>query len=157
MSELVLTKTPTGALVPADAPSAEFIQRLKIGSSLRGEFKRQRNPKFHRKAFALFQLAFDVWDAPVLEYRGQPVAKNFDRFRRDLTILAGHYEAATNLRGEVRLEAKSLSFGSMDDNEFGKVYASILSVVWERVLKAHGYKSAAAVDEIVERLLGFEA
>lgn len=156
MTELVLTRTPSGALVPADAPSAEFVQKLKVGSGLKGEFKRQRNPRFHRKVFALFQLAYDIWDAPVLEYRGQPVAKNFDRFRRDLTILAGHYEAATNLRGEVRLEAKSLSFGSMDDDEFATVYASILNVVWDRVLKAHGYKTAAEVDHIVENLLRFE-
>jgi len=156
MTELVLTRTPSGALVPADAPSAEFVQKLKVGSGLKGEFKRQRNPRFHRKVFALFQLAYDIWDAPVLEYRGQPVAKNFDRFRRDLTILAGHYEAATNLRGEVRLEAKSLSFGAMDDEEFSEVYTSILTVVWERVLKAHGYKSAAEVDHIVENLLRFE-
>lgn len=157
MSELMLTKTPTGALVPADAPSAEFIQRLKIGSGLRGEFKRQRNPRFHRKALALFKLAFDMWDAPELEYRGQPVAKKFDSFRRDLTILAGHYEAVTNLRGEVRLEAKSISFANMDESDFENVYSSILNVVWDRVLKAHGYASAAQVDHIVDELLRFEA
>ncbi len=157
MTELVLTRTPAGALAPADAPSAEYIQKLKAGAGIRGEFKRQRNPRFHRKAFALFNLAFDCWDAPELEYKGQAVAKDFDQFRKDLTILAGHYEPVTNLKGEVRLIAKSLSFANMDEDEFGKVYAAILAVVWERVLKAKGYKSAAAVDEIVERLLGFES
>jgi hypothetical protein len=157
MTELVLTKTPTGALVPADGPSAEFIQKLKIGAGLRGEFKRQRNIRFHRKMFALFNFAFDMWGAPELEYKGHPVAKSLDRFRRDLTILAGHYEAVTNLRGEVRLEAKSLSFSNMDEAEFETVYSSILKVVWERVLRAHGYGSAAEVDRIVEELLRFEA
>lgn len=157
MTELVLTRTPSGSLAPADGPSAEFISKLKIGAGLRGEFKRQRNPKFHRKAFALFNMAFDLWDAPELEYRGQPVAKNFDRFRRDLTILAGHYEAATNLRGEVRLEAKSLSFGSMSEEEFAQVYAGILAVVWDRVLRSKGFGSSADVDRVVEELLRFEA
>ena len=35
-----------------------------------------RNVKFHRKAFSLFKLAFDVWE-PVtpLEYKGQPVER----------------------------------------------------------------------------------
>ncbi len=157
MTELVLTRTPAGALAPADAPSAEYIQKLKAGAGIRGEFKRQRNPRFHRKAFALFNLAFDVWDAPALEYKGQPVAKDFDQFRKDLTILAGHYEAVTNLKGEVRLIAKSLNFSNMGEDEFGTVYAAILAVVWERILKAKGYKSAASVDDIVERLLGFES
>ncbi len=156
MSELVLCKTPTGALIPADGPSAAFVQRLKVGAGLRGEFKRQRNPKFHRKVFALFQLAFDLWDAPALEWRGQPVAKNFDRFRRDLTILAGHYEAVTTLRGEVRLEAKSLSFANMDEDEFEGVFRSILATVWEKVLRAKGYESTAEVERVVAELLRFE-
>jgi hypothetical protein len=157
MTELVLTRTPSGALAPADGPSAEFVQKLKAGAGLRGEFKRQRNPKFHRKAMALLTFAYDLWDAPELEYNGQPVAKAFDRFRKDLTILAGHYEAVTNLKGEVRLEAKSLSFANMGEDEFAAVYAGILNVVWERVLKAKGYKSAAEVDHIVENLLRFES
>ena len=157
MSELVLTKTPAGALAPADAPSAEYVQRMKIGAGIHGSFKRQRNPRFHRKAFALFAFAYDLWDAPELEYKGQPVAKNFDRFRRDLTILAGHYDAVTNLRGEVRLEAKSLSFGSMGEEEFGQVYASVLNVAFERVLKAKGYGSADEVDRIVDELARFDS
>ena len=157
MTELVLTRTPAGALAPADAPSAEYIQKLKAGASIRGEFKRQRNPRFHRKAFALFNLAFDVWDAPELEYKGQPVAKDFNRFRKDLTILAGHYEAVTNLRGEVRLEAKSLNFSNMPEDEFATVYKAILAVVWDRVLRSRGYNSADEVDSIVENLLRFDA
>lgn len=157
MTELVLTRTPSGALAPADGPSAEFVGKLKIGAGLRGEFKRQRNPRFHRKAMALLTLAFDAWDTPALEYKGQPVAKDFDRFRKDLTIIAGHYEAVTNLRGEVRLEAKSLSFANMGEDEFSMVYAAILAVVWDRVLKAKGYKSASEVDRIVEELLRFES
>jgi hypothetical protein len=157
MSELVLCKTPGGALIPADGPSAAFIQHLKVGAGLRGEFKRQRNPKFHRKVFALFQLAFDLWDAPELKYRGQQVAKNFDRFRRDPTILAGHYEAVTNLKGEIRLEAKSLSFASMGEDEFKQVFRSILTAVWERILKAKGYGSTAEVERVVAELLRFDS
>lgn len=156
MTELALAKTPTGALIPMDAPSAAFLQALKTGAGLRGEFKRMRNPKFHRKAFALFGLAFDTWDAPELEYAGRPVAKNFNRFRKDLTILAGYYEAVTNLRGEVRLEAKSLSFGAMGEEEFEQVYRSVLAVIWDKVLRAKGYTSPSEVDRVVEELLRFE-
>lgn len=156
MTELLLRRTPSGALAPADGPSAEFIQRLKIGAGLRGEFKRQRNPRFHRKVFALFQLAFDLWEAPALEYRGQPVAKSFDRFRKDLTILAGHYEAVTTLRGEVRLEPKRLNFANMGEEEFEAVFRGVLGVVWERVLKDRGYSSTDEVDRVVEELLRFE-
>lgn len=156
MTDLVLTKAPSGALLPADSAAQEYIARLKVGQALHGKFTRQRNPRFHRKAFALFKLAFDAWDSPALEYRGQPVAKDFDRFRRDLTILAGHYEAVTNLRGEIRLEAKSLSFGAMDDDEFAEVYRGILNVVWSKVLRDCGYARPEDVERVVEELLRFE-
>jgi len=157
MTVITLTRTPSGALAAADEETREFVARLKMGAGLRGDFKRQRNPRFHRKAFALFKFAFDLWDAPALEYKGQPVAKDLDRFRKDITILAGHYESAVNLRGEVRLEAKSLSFSNMAEDEFEAVYRSILNVVWDRVLKSKGYGSAADVDRIVEELLRFDS
>lgn len=156
MTELVLTKTPGGALLPADPASAEFLRKLKVGAGLRGDFKRQRNPLFHRKVFALFNFAFDLWDAPELEYKGQPVEKNFDRFRKDLTILAGFYEAVTNLRGEVRLEPKSLSFSNMDEAEFEEVFKAILNVTWTHILQAKGYESPERVETIVQHLLRFE-
>lgn len=156
MSDLVLTKTPAGALAPADEPTAEYIRKLRMGVPLHGEFTRMRNPQFHRKAFALFKLAFEAWDAPALEYRGEPVAKDFDRFRRDLTILAGHYEAVTNLRGEVRLEAKSLKFARMSEDEFETVYRGVLNTVWEKLLRQKGYANPAAVDAVINELMRFE-
>lgn len=156
MTELVLAKTAGGALVPVDPDSAAFVAKLKVGAGVRGKFKRQRNLKFHRKAFALLWFAFDMWDAPQLEYQGQRVAKNFDRFRKDVTILAGFYTAVTNFRGEVRLEALSLSFDAMGDDEFERVYKAILGVVWERVLRAKGYDSPEKVQAIVDELLRFE-
>lgn len=156
MTELAVIKTPTGALAPADQQTADFVAKLKLGQGLHADFKRVRDIVKHRRGFALLQFAFEMWDAPQLEYEGQPVAKNFDRFRKDVTILAGHYTSTVNLRGEIRLEAKSLSFGSMDDTEFAQVYKNILGVVWDRILKAKGYDNPEVVDAIVDRLLRFE-
>jgi hypothetical protein len=156
MSELVLTRTPGGALAPADGPTAEYISKMKLGAGLRGEFKRARDLTKHRRMWALFNFAFDQWDAPALEYEGQPVAKSLDRFRRDLIILAGHYTSTVNLRGEVRLEAKSIAFANMAQDEFDLLYRAILNVVWDRIFKAKGYASPDAVNEIVDELLRFE-
>lgn len=156
MTELVLTKTPSGALAPADGPSADYVGKMKLGAGLRGEFKRARDILKHRRMWALFNFAFDMWDAPQLEYQGLPVAKQLDRFRKDVTILAGYFEAVTNLRGEVRLEAKSIAFANMAQDEFDTLYRAVLNVVWERILKAKGYADPAAVDAIVDQLLRFE-
>ena len=150
------TKTPGGALAPADSETVAFLATLKFGQGVRADVKRARDIQKHRRMFALFNFAFDLWDAPQLEYEGQPVAKNFDRFRKDVTILAGFYDAVTNLRGEVRLEAKSLAFHNMGEEEFQRVYRAVLGVVWERILKAKGYESQEKVDAIVQELLRFE-
>ena len=150
------TKTLSGALAPADSETAAFLARLKLGQGLRAEVKRARNILFHRRMFALLNFAFDLWDCPALEYQGQPVAKNFDRFRKDITILAGFFDAVTNLRGEVRLEAKSLAFHNMGEEEFERVYRAVLGVVWDRILRSKGYESPEKVDAIVQELLRFE-
>ena len=108
MSDVVLVKTLNGALAPADEEARALIEKLKAGQGVRATIRRTRNIKFHRKAFALFKLAFDVWE-PVtpLEYQGLPVAKDFDRFRKDMTILAGFYKAVYNARGEVSWRRKA--------------------------------------------------
>lgn len=151
----MLVKTPTGALAPADELTSEYLQSQAMGTVLKGEFKKQRNAKFHRKVFSLFKLAFDVWDAPALEYKGQAVEKNFDRFRKDMTILAGFYEPVVSIKGEVRVEAKSLSFSSMDDAEFEQVFKALLEAVWKRVLQSKGYGTPESVEQILEELLRY--
>jgi hypothetical protein len=155
--DMVLVKTPNGALAPADGEARAMIEKLKAGQGVRATLRRARNVRFHRKAFALFKLAFDTWK-PVtpLEYQGLPVAKDFDRFRKDMTILAGFYKAVYNARGEVRLEAESLSFASMDEERFEQVYRAVLAVVWNRVLRAAGYASEEDVERVVNELMEFE-
>ena len=150
------TKTLSGALAPADSETAAFLARLKLGQGLRAEVKRARNILFHRRMFALLNFAFDLWDCPALEYQGQLVAKNFDRFRKDITILAGFFDTVTNLRGEVRLEAKSLAFHNMGEEEFERVYKAVLGVVWDSILRSKGYECREKVDAIVHELLRFE-
>ena len=103
MTELVLVKTPGGALAPADEEARALVEKLKAGQGVRATIKRARNVRFHRKAFALFKLAFDVWEPETPQtYKGEAVSKDFDRFRKDMTILAGFYKAVYNARGEVR-------------------------------------------------------
>lgn len=109
-----------------------------------------RNPRFHRKFFALLKIGFDCWE-PGLAHDGEPVAKDFEQFREDVTIMAGHYVQTWTLEGEMRLRAKSISFAAMDDDEFERVYSSVADVLLTRVLK--GYKDRAELDRVVEHIL----
>ena len=112
-----------------------------------------RNPKFHRKFFALLQVGFEAWE-PAFEVRvgGEPVGKNFERFRKDVTILAGFYEPAFSLDGTLELEAKSIAFANMDDAEFEKVYSAVANVLLSKVLRNYTRED---LDNHVNRIMDF--
>jgi hypothetical protein len=152
MTEIVLTKIASGALIPADPQAAEFIAKIKLGGAVKAKVTRQRNPAFHRKMFALLNLGFEAWEPQGKEYKGEPVAKNFEQFRNDVTVLAGYYDTAITLKGETRLTAKSISFGAMDEDEFGKLYNEVVNVLLARVLTRY---TRDDLDEVIERLMAF--
>ena len=140
-----------------DDEARELINKLTVGKGVKVEVVRARNPKFHRLLFALLKLAFDLWEPEVKQYKGEIVQKEFKRFWKDIIILSGHYTTTINIRGEVRLEAKSISFANMDETEFSEVYKSVLDVVWRKVLKDFaGYATKDDVDRVVQDLVRFE-
>lgn len=152
MSEILVTKTAGGALAPADQQAADYIAKLKLGESVKVKATRMRNPQFHRKFFALLNLAFDAWEPTENTYRGEPVRKNFEQFRNDVTVLAGYYDTAVTLKGETRLTAKSISFGSMGQDEFEALYSAVVDVILARVLTQY---TRDDLDTVIERLMSF--
>ena len=152
MKEIVLAKDPGGALIPVDPQAVEFISKLKLGQGVTAAIKRHRNPAFHRKFFALLNLAYEAWEPTVATYKGQVVGKNFDQFRNDVLCIAGHFEMAVNLRGETRVTAKSISFGAMDQHEFESVYNSVANAILQRILTNY---TRDDLDAVIDRLMGF--
>jgi Protein of unknown function (DUF1367) len=132
-----------------------WISRAEVGECLQIETKFQRNSRFHRKFFALLNFAFDQWEPKRKHksYRGLAVTKNFERFREDITIVAGHYEQTFDLQGHMVLQAKSISFAKMDDVEFEAVYSSVCDVILERVT-LH-IKDRAELDRVMQELVGY--
>ena len=151
-TELVLMKAPGGALIPADEDARETVNGWKVGQGVRAKVSRMRNLAFHRKFFAMLNLGFDAWEPPPVVLNGIPAVKNFERFRKDVLIQAGFYELTVNMRGEARAEAKSISFGSMDEDEFEKVYSKVADVLLQKVLTTYTRED---LDRVVEEMLGF--
>ena len=123
-------KLPNGSLAPEDDAAREFVARVKIGDVVGGEFTRPRNYAFHKKWFSLLSYAFDTWEPA----QGSP-EKNFDRFRKEITMLAGYAHEVPSLRGGTRWEADSISFGAMDEDTFSELYEKTLAVLMKWVLK----------------------
>ena len=62
MAQYSFVKSPGGVLIPATPDAHEFIEKkFKLGAVLYADFKKARNPVFHRKFFALLNLGFDYW------------------------------------------------------------------------------------------------
>lgn len=143
-------------LIAADPQAEDFLASLKPGEGAVVSVKRHRNVRFHRKFFALLHLVFDVWEpAGEKTYRGETLRKDFERFREDILILAGHYEASYGINGQVRLSAKSISFAACDEDTFKGIYEAVLDVVWERILRDANFRSKAEVEMVVNQLMEF--
>lgn len=114
-----------------------------------------RNPKFHRKLFALLDVGYDCWEPTRKHksYKGIAIEKNREQFREDITIMAGYYTQTFDLKGRMVIRAKSISFSKMDDAEFEGLYQAVVTVLLREV--CHNYKDRAELDAVVERIVGF--
>jgi hypothetical protein len=158
MTEILCLRTASGAFVPLDDDEAEKIKRIKAGSVTRLTAVQVRNGGFHRKYFALVKIAFDLWAErqPAIEYKGQPVKPEKDRFRRDLLILCGFYRPVFAVNGEMRLEAESISFASMTQGRFEAVFSQTINVVLEKILSGSGL-TEEKLREHVDMVMRFDS
>lgn len=149
--------TAAGHLIPASIADQQAFQKLKPGVVYKVEATTERNILFHRKLFAMLNLAFEHWEPPPVDPKyekfGTP-KKCPDRFREEILIAAGWCELVYSMKyGEVRYVAKSISFSKLDDDlVFEGVYNRCLDAVLNMVLK--NYKRDD-LEQVIEQLLSF--
>lgn len=128
-------KQPGGVLIPASDIEAATMIQFQNGEQYSVDIKKTRNQKFHRKVFKFFRFCFDHWRSE-LEFTNE--RKQFEVFRNNLTVVAGYYEEFYNIKGEVRVEAKSLSYESMDDLEFSECYSALINAAMRTIFENAG-------------------
>ena len=94
-----------------------YIPELRLGDVVRVRVTTPRNGGFHRKAFALFRVLHDYYSEAV----DQPLDR--DVFRKWLTMRAGFFD----LTPDGGAMPKSISYSSMDGEEFARLYDSIVT------------------------------
>jgi hypothetical protein len=140
-------------LHPVGDESFELLQKIKAGDSVTVDIVKPRNYQFHKKWFALLKVAFDHWEPTIPETKWKVIPqKNFDRFRKDVTILAGYYYSTVRLDGDVRIDAKSVSFGSMSHDEFDELYSKTVDVILQRILTKYTRED---LDRVVDEVMAF--
>lgn len=154
--------TRVGAVLkPADEEAREWLTKLKQGTPVMLEGRVPRNAAFHRKYFALINLAYDYWadSAKTIVYKGQRVLPDRERFRKDCIILAGFYRPVANIKGEVRIEPESLKWASMTEERFGELYDATINVLLRKVFngKVCPKWAEAELRSVAEQILEFAA
>lgn len=142
---LQFIKRPGGLLEPADDITAEKLTKFKTGEQYEAEIKRHRNPAFHRKTFAFLNFCFEHWSGGN-EYQDKEA--QFDRFRRDLTILAGYRNEVFKIDGSLRVEAQSLSYANMTQDEFEQFSVAMQNAAMRTIFKN-------ADEQTIQRLYSF--
>lgn len=142
--KIQIIKQPGGALIPASDLEAEKLAKFKTGEQYEIEIKLARNPAFHRKVFAFFNFCFEHWQGNDVQCE----AKQFDVFRSQLTCLAGYYDEYHKIGGGVRVEAKSLAFSSMSQEEFEKFYSAAINAAMKHIFRS-------ADQSVYDRLYSF--
>lgn len=126
-------KQPGGVLVPATDMEADKLNKFKTGQLYEVEIKLTRNPAFHRKVFAFFNFCFAHWKG---DNEFQSEQKQFDVFREHLTVLAGYYDSYYSITGSVRIEAKSLAYSNMNQDEFEECYIALTNSAMKNIFRS---------------------
>ncbi len=151
--KISLKKVSDIMIIPDDKESADFIDKMKYNQVITADFKKPRNYSFHKKYFALIKYAYENWQPEEFEspeWEGVVPEKSFDRFRKDLIILSGRYNAVYRIDGSVRIEAESISFASMTEEGFAELYDATINVILKKILTNYSREDIDGVIEEVE-------
>ena len=158
MADFYMRKVSGTMLAAADEQAEQALTRFRLNDPVKVTLKRPRNYQFHRKFFALLNFGFEHWEPPPLADNRWNVTpeKSFEQFRKDVTILAGFFDAHYRLDGSVRIEAKSISFASMSEDEFEELFSKTIDVLLKHVFGTLDF-SEELLRETVDELLRFAA
>ena len=124
-------KTSVG-LIPANDRESEKFKRFLDRALYTIDIKEPRNPKFHRKVFAFLNYCFEYWQN---DNDYQTERTSFDVFRDNLTVIAGFKDVYYKLDGSLRVEAKSISYASMEQDDFEQYYLALIQAAMSTIFK----------------------
>ena len=140
-----MIKQRGGLLIPADDLEEERLTKFKTGEIYSVDIKLGRSPAFHGKMFVFFNFCFQYWKSDRV-FANEQTQK--EEFRKDLTIQAGFYDEVWNLRGELKVVAKSLAYHNMLPEEFEACYNANIQAAMNSIFDSDDY-------DIYNRLMSF--
>jgi len=119
--KLLLRNTISG-LVPLYPSDYDEKRKLKLGEDYEAEIKNPRNVGFHRKFFALVNIG----------HENTHLDMPFETYRKYIIMKAGFFKSYQTPKGTF-FEPDSISFSSMEQDQFEEVYSRVLDKVIEDI------------------------
>lgn len=128
--ELYCRVTPTG-FVPLDDIDWEKKRQLRLDSDVRVRITKPRNIRFHRKFFALLNIAFDNLPEQVQQNR------KIDSIEKLLSLIKIHlgYYNVVKIDGRDVIDLHSIIFAKMDETDFRIFYDRAVSDILQCFLQ----------------------
>jgi len=105
-------------LIPSLPDDELALKSIKRGQIVEIELKRPRNAKFHKKFFALIGIVLENTEYDTSE-----------QILHLIKLKLGYYETIINTNGKVIYIPKSISFSSMDNDDFNNFYNKAVNIV----------------------------
>lgn len=114
-------------LWPSDDACKAAMHKYSYGDIVTATVRRPRNPKHHRKMFALLNL---VWEGTALQGRFPKMENLLDA----LKVALGHVELFEAVDGTKLTKPKSINFESLDQAAFEEFYNGVVEIVVQQLV-----------------------
>lgn len=122
----------TAGLKPLYDEDYDEKKKLKLGEIYEVTIKQPRNLAFHRKYFALINLAWEYQPEKVVEH----FHHNQELFRKTVEVAAGWCDVMYSINRKEWVEIpKSIAFDKMDNDEFTLLYDRVKDILYAYFLK----------------------
>lgn len=121
--EVLLVREGT-RLAAADPISAEAIAGIKLRETVTASIRRPRNPKHHRKLWALLTVVYDSQNAFATK----------EDLLNALKLATGLFDTGLTIDRVPYVVPQSISFVAMDQNRFEQWYDKALEVILTKIL-----------------------
>ena len=121
----IFVKNTSSGLIPMNDQDYENKRKLKIGEVYQVSVKLARNYRFHKKYFALINLAWEY-----LNEKQTEMFKTMDVFRKTIEVASGYCERIYSIRKKEWFDIpKSIAFDKMSEDEFSELYSNVLDML----------------------------
>lgn len=144
MAIIYLIKTIDNHFIPSSDEDYEKVRKFKAGEVYKGDIKKPRNIKFHRKFFALINTIYDI----------QRHFDNIKALRYWLTMKAGYFQLFIAPNGENVYIPDSISFDKMDGIAFEDLFNKVIDIAisHDKICLGNTQKE---IEHQVDKVLGY--